>query len=279
MQQIQIFQSLWAMELRSARRRERRLEQNIEMIANAGFKGVSASWEARDDVRRLSEHLKTAGLVAEGQCFPGTVDDLKPVLELAAEFEVQHIALQPNIRPRTIQECMPILEGWKRLADDAGIPVYIETHRDRMTTDLHFTLDLLEHFPDLELLADISHFVVARECAWPVVEQTQIEFHTILDHAWAFHGRVATSEQIQIELSFPQHQGWFDQHLAWWEYGFRSWRKRAHIDATLTFTCELGPRPYAITGPDGEDTTDRWSESLILRERVLAAWERSHGGV
>lgn len=99
----------------------------------------------------------------EGQCFPKTVDDLKPVLEIAAEFGVNHIDLQPNVRPRRLQDCIPLLEGWRRLADEAKVDVYIETHRDRMTTDLHFTLDLLDCFPDLKLLGDISHFVVGRE--------------------------------------------------------------------------------------------------------------------
>jgi hypothetical protein len=35
----------------------------------------------------------------EAQCFPTGVDDLKPVLELAAEFKPAHINLQPNAVP------------------------------------------------------------------------------------------------------------------------------------------------------------------------------------
>jgi hypothetical protein len=197
------------------------------------------------------------------------------VLENAAEFGVRHIDLQPDIRPRRIHDCIPLLDGWRRLSEEAKIPVYIETHRDRMTTDLHFTLDLLDCFPDLKLLGDISHFVVGREFEWPIGEEHHQQIHRILENSWAFHGRVATREQVQIELSYPQHQMWFEQFLDWWEYGFRSWRKRAGETGTLVFTCELGPKPYAITGPDGEDTTDRWAEALVMRDRVLDRWEKT----
>ena len=272
-QRLLVFQSLWSMERRHTDGYERTLEENVRMIAEAGFDGVSAHCTQREDVKRLAALRKTYGLAAEGQCFPTTVDDLQPVLELATEFGLHHVDLQPDVRPRTQREALALLDGWQRLAEQVDIPVYIETHRDRMTTDLYFTLDLLDARPDLKLLGDISHYLVGREFAWPVSQENHAHMHRILDASWAFHGRVASREQVQIELSFAPHRKWVDLFLDWWRYGFRSWRKRAGADDTLAFTCELGPQPYAIIGPDGNDTTDRWRESLLMRDWIRELWQ------
>lgn len=273
MQELLVFQSLWAMERRHTDGNERSLHDNIAMIADAGFEGISAHYTNRADVVRLNEIVRGSGLEIEGVCFPRSVEDLRLPLELASEFPVRHINLQPDVRLRRVEDCLPLLDGWMRLAENAGIPVFIETHRDRMTTDLFFTLDLLDRWPELPLLADLSHFLVGREFAFPVEEENHALIRRILDNSHAFHGRVASREQVQIEISFPHHRPWLDLFLDWWDYGFRAWRTRSAADAALVFTCELGPKPYAITGRDGNDTTDRWGEALMLRRMVRDLWE------
>jgi hypothetical protein len=208
----------------------------------------------------------------QAQCYPRTVDELKPIIEHVQEFGADHINLQPDVRPYTIEACIPYIEGWRRLAADAGIALQIETHRDRMTTDLLFTLQLLDRLPDLRFTADLSHYLVGREFAWPVSDENHALIHRILDNTWGFHGRVASREQIQIQTSFAHHQAWVELFMGWWTYGFRSWCRRAPADATLTFLCELGPAPYAITGADGYELSDRWLEALAMKDAVRALW-------
>ena len=101
-QRLAVYQSLWAMERRHTDGFERTLEENVAMIAQAGFEGVSTSYESRDAVRRLSQVLGQYGLQAEAQCFPRTVDDLCPILEHAVEFGAHHVDLQPDVRPRRL---------------------------------------------------------------------------------------------------------------------------------------------------------------------------------
>ena len=273
MQKLLVFQSLWGMERLRSEERELTLPEKIERIAAAGFDGVTDHFYDRRHVAPLMALLRDHNLGIEGQVFPRNVDELAPALEMAAEFGCHHITIQADVCPMTVAACVPILEGWQRMAEQAGVRVYVETHRGRMTNDLLFTMGLLDAFPALQFTVDLSHYVVAREINLPVRNDIEAMITRILEHGWAMHGRVAGSHQVQLELSFPQHQAWFRQFENWWAAGFRSWRERAADDATLSFTCELGPAPYAITGADGRDQSDRWAEACLLRERIKQLWQ------
>ena len=273
-QQLRVLQSLWAMERRLATEPEWPLQTQLGMIRDAGFDGAGVRFIDPAFATEVTSFLRRHNMIWQAQCYPRDVDGLKPVLELVARLGCDHVNLQPDVRPQRIEQCIPLLEGWRRLADEAGVAVNIETHRDRMTTDLLFTLQLLDCFPDLRLTADVSHYLVGREFAWPVDDVNHAMIHRILDQSWAIHGRIASREQVQISLGFPQHTGWVELFMGWWEYAIRSWRKRAGPDAVLTFLCELGPPPYAITGPDGAELSDRWQDALAMQKMIRALWQR-----
>lgn len=274
-QTLIILQSLWAMERRHPDGIERSIEQNLEMIQQEGFEGVSTSCIDPERVSLIASALAGSGLAVEGVCFPRTLDDLKIAIDLGQQPGALHLNVQPDVRPRRVEDCIPLLEGWIREAQEAGMPIYFETHRNRMTTDLLFTLDLIERLPEMRILADLSHVLLGREFWYPICDEDESLVCQVLERTWAFHGRVASREQIQVEITFPQHKIWLDLFLRWWEYGFRSWRKRAGVDAILSFTCELGPRPYAITDRESNDTTDRWQEALLIKSLVRAVFERT----
>lgn len=274
MQRLLVYQSLWAMERRRPDGAEWSLETKLDMIHGAGFDGAGVRFFDRDYVREVTARLREWGLSWQAQCYPKTVQELEPILRHVAEFGADHVNLQADVRPHTVAECVPLIEGWLDMGRKAGIPVHMETHRDRMTTDLFFTLRLLDRFPDLRLTGDLSHYVVGREFAWPISQENHRLMHRIIDNCWGFHGRVASREQIQVQISFPHQKDWLDLFMGWWEYGFRSWRRRAPKDAVLTFLCELGPREYAMTGADGYELSDRWEEAQLMMRLVRDLWAR-----
>jgi hypothetical protein len=272
-QQLRVLQSLWAMERRLDDEAEWPLPTQLAMIRDAGFDGAGVRFIDPAFAREVTSFLRDHGMIWQAQCYPTSVDELKPVLGLVAKLGADHVNLQPNVRPHRLEDCIPLLDGWRRLAEQAGVAVHVETHRDRMTTDLLFTLRLVECFPDLRLTADLSHYLVGREFAWPVDEVNHGLIRRILDQSWGLHGRIASREQVQISLGFPQHQGWVRLFTEWWDYAIRSWRKRAGPDAVLTFLCELGPPPYAITGPDGRELSDRWADALVMKDMIRRLWQ------
>ncbi|MEX0810114.1 MAG: sugar phosphate isomerase/epimerase [Dongiaceae bacterium] len=268
---LEVFQSLWAMERRRPDGKEWSLDEKVEMIAEAGYDGIDVV-HGDPNGKGIEKLLARFGLAATITAFPKGIDDLKPAIAQAKDFGVRHLNIIGQVFPFTVAEGARFVNGWLDLCERADMPVTIETHRDCLTTDMLYTLQLMEAVPQMRLCADLSHFVVGREFSWPISDTVHNQIQSVLDRADAFQGRVASREQIQIQISFPQHRDWFELFQLWWRRGFISWRGRAGANDRLNFLCELGPKEYAITGADGYELSDRWQEALAIKERVRAIW-------
>ncbi|ARB28065.1 sugar phosphate isomerase/epimerase [Pseudomonas tolaasii] len=268
MREFLVFQSMWAMQIEPGA-----LDAQLDRIKAAGFDGVTDHYWKPADVARLHAAASARGLQVEGQLFPQSVGDLAAALDVISRYGCHHLTLQADVRPRSQAEAVRLIEGWQRLAEQVDFPVLLETHRYRLTSDLLFTLDLLAHMPDLKLLADLSHYVVGRELPESGTVDDDRHIHEILRHSWGFHGRIASSEQVQVSLDFPQHQAWVKRFTGWWRYGIEHWLSRTETPQSLSFTCELGPPPYAITGADGHELTDRWAEALKMKTLIREVWQ------
>lgn len=273
-QKLEVYQSRWAMELRRPDGVERSDEEAFEMVAEAGFDGMCLDLGASEiDVAKATLPLfRKHGLGCMINAFPNTLEDLQPVLDMAKEFEADYVNIIGQVMPFTVEEGETVVRHWMAMADRAGVPILFETHRNCITNDLFYTLQLMDRVPNMPICADLSHYIVDREFWFPLSDGDQALIRRILERADSFQGRIAGREQVQLQIDFPQHQKWVEQFKAWWAEGFRSWKSRHAADDTMIFLTELGPPEYAITGPDGFELSDRWEEALKIKGWVEEIW-------
>jgi hypothetical protein len=273
-QRLEVFQSLWAMEQRRPGVAERPMEENFRLAAEAGYHGlcIDPAVHEIDDCRKLIPLYRDYGLGCMVNAFPGTAEELAPLLDLAGEMDACLVNVIGQVMPLTVAEGVPVIRRWMRDAEQAGLPLLFETHRDCTLNDLHYTLQLIEAVPEMRLCADLSHYVIDREMRLPLSDRDRAHMHRVLERADCFQGRIANREQIQVQIDFPQHLAWVAQFKAWWAEGIAMWRARNGEDATLIFLCELGPPPYAMTDANQRELSDRWQEALTIREWAEQIW-------
>ncbi|MEM1162640.1 MAG: sugar phosphate isomerase/epimerase [Pseudomonadota bacterium] len=275
MSTLEVYQSLWAMQPHAPDGVMIPVEMAFEMVADAGYDGMAIDLGASDmeSMQATRPLFERHGLGCLIMAFPKTIEDLRPVLHMAKDFNAIGVNIIGQVPALTLAEMIPIARTWIDMAADEGVPIQFETHRNCMTNDLYTTLELIEAVPEMRLCADLSHYVVDREFWFPISDYDNALIQRILKRSDSFQGRVATREQIQVSIAFPQHKKWYDQFAGWWEDGFRDWRAR-NPDGTCNFLCELGPPEYAITGPDGHEISNRWDEALLIRDRVQRIWSK-----
>ncbi|MBT4100640.1 MAG: TIM barrel protein [Gemmatimonadetes bacterium] len=271
---LKVYQSYWGSSaLPYGSDTEWSMEEKLAKIAEAGFDGVEYLMEDADNRKAMTPLCDKYGLDRSNIVFPWKPEEFAADIAAAKDGGASHINLQPMPITRTVAEAVPYIVRCHDMAAAAGYELFFETHRDRTTTDMYFTLDLIDAIPDMRLCGDLSHFLVGREFSGPPIsEQNQKYMEQILERCGAFHGRVASREQVQVSISFPHNQVWFDLFAGWWEHGMRHARASAGADDVFHFVVELGPPTYAIQGAKGEELSDRWEEAIMIKDRVQEIW-------
>jgi hypothetical protein len=270
---ILVYQALWAMQALSGP--ETSMGEKFDRVSEAGFDGMAIDLGALSaaEAEQSVAHFTRTGLRGGLTAFPDGIGALRSACGLAHRIGAPFVVVIGQHMPLRLEEMAAIIESWLRAAEEEGMPIQFETHRNCITNDLFTTVQLLDAIPQMRLAADLSHYVVDREMPCPPTSALQALVGRVLERSESFQGRVAARGQIQLPLHFPQNQKWVNLFRQWWRQGFASWRLRhAGSDDRLIFLCELGPPDYALTDAGGKELSDRWGEALTLRQWARELW-------
>ena len=270
---LKVYTSLWAMMPHDQSGVILSYEEICEKVAAAGYDGMALDLGAGDiaQAREVQPIMARHGLTPLIVAFPKTVESMREVLVMSKDFGAPFVDIIGQVMPISVDGMIPVIRRWMDMAEDIGMPVQFETHRNCITNDLFTTLSLLDAIPEMRLCADLSHYVVDREFKLPLQHHEKMMISRILDRADSFQGRVASRQQIQLQLDFPQHQKWVELFKGWWQEGFERWLSQ-NQDGDCIFLCELGPPEYAMTDHAGVEMSNRWQEALLIKSWVEDMW-------
>jgi sugar phosphate isomerase/epimerase len=191
-------------------------------------------------------------------------------VRLGADF----VFAQPASAFHSLEDVVKIVREGRKIANDAGLAHFVETHRNNFTENIPQTLRLIEAVPEIRFTGDLSHFVVVGEFYGWEAEGALERMSPILERTSHLHGRISNGEQVQVDVGDGSSDtAQFFVRL--WAHAMRHWRKNAASGDVFPFTSELGPPRYAITLPDGREFSDRWQQSLVMKNLAEQAWAQS----
>lgn len=274
MRALKTYTSLWAMQPHDQTGVKLPHDQVCEMVAGAGFDGMAIDLGASDVAvaHAVRPHMEANNLTPLIVAFPKTIESLEETLIMAKDFGAPFVDVIGQVMPVALEDMVPVIETWMEMSDKIGMPIQFETHRNCITNDLYTMLQLLDRVPDMRVCADLSHYVVDREFWYPIPEADMALISRVLARSDSFQGRVASRQQIQLQLDFPQHQKWVELFKGWWREGMTSWRER-NEDGDCIFLCELGPPEYAMTDANGVEMSNRWEEAQTIKGWVEDIWD------
>jgi sugar phosphate isomerase/epimerase len=275
---IEIQQAWWSMRGLGNGKREWTVEEKFEKISEAGFSGILGktlpeSGEVNKWRQLLEEHNFSYGINA----FPRSREDFQIFIKQAKEFGVQYINAQVMDYFVIGDNAINLINELQEEAALAKIPLFIETHRGRITQDLLRTVEYVQKITKLRLTIDFSHYILAGEIR-DYDEQFEPLFDELLKRTSSIHARISNGQQIQVDIGPNGEHPMTEHFIQWWKKGITYWLQNAKPGDVLPFVCEIGPPTYAITrfeyiNLQGEEISDRWKQGLLFKKIAEEIWD------
>jgi sugar phosphate isomerase/epimerase len=268
---LRIQYNMWALIGLPRGGREWTVAERLDRVAAAGFGGFEAAPADEREADELAGMLNQRGLEVGFAAFATEAADLERPIALAQRMKAGYVTAQVFGAMKDARQIARTLREMYARVNGAGLPFFVETHRGRVTQDLLRTLEVMEALPELRFTGDFSHYVVAGELGgdWP--EDVWAAFEKIAERCGNWHGRIGFGEQVQNDVgdgSNPMAQ----QFVRLWTSGMRHWLLHAQPGDVLPFCAELGPPGYSITDLHGREISDRWEQSLVIKQLAEQAW-------
>ncbi len=247
------------------------LDEKLTRVREAGFEAVEC-WLTDADERDVKDALDKHGLRLVLGHRPFCLDDVRATVARAVRLNADFVFAQPASAYTPGDEVARIVREGRKIANDEGVPFFVETHRNNFTENLPQTISLLEREPDVRITGDLSHFVVVGEFYGWGDEHADQHLDPVLRRISHLHGRISNGESVQVDVG----DGTCDEarfFVRLWTIAMRYWLQGAQPGDIFPFTPELGPPRYAITLPDGSEFSDRWEQALVMKRLGEEAWQ------
>jgi sugar phosphate isomerase/epimerase len=197
---IETFQAVWAMQDLPVSGQPFDLGRAVDWIAAQGFAGVMP-WAPDPAALAAVDYIRRRGLMVGVGFSVFEVADTRPIVEGARERGALFLNAQVHNGHTPDDEAVAKLEALYELCDSVGVPLFIETHRGRVTQDLRRTVAYTRRVPRMQFTLDASHYVVAGEINFPDEDATFNQLLApIITAAGCIHARVSNGEQVQVDI-------------------------------------------------------------------------------
>ena len=158
-----------------------------------------------------------------------------------------------------------IIETTEHIAKNSGIPIWHEIHRGRFSFHLKTLLKYLDVFPNLNLIADFSHFCVVSESNLDDQQDLLKQIYPNIKH---IHARIGFEQSPQVNHPFaPEWKDYLEKYVIWWKEIIQIHQKRNY--SAIGITPEFGQFPYMPQEPfTKKPLSNQWEINIQMKNHL-----------